>query len=187
MGDVMEDHEQRPLHGMTVIGNKSNGVWSYTLAAEEPTEEQLDELNKLAEQLKVGELMLPDHAVKVGEKWSLDPSVIAIAMAMEFEEFELISGEGYNELKAITEYQGRECAHLLLSVNLKATYIDETMGGLSDIVLTVKGETYRALDTFVDLYSEGEGTMNISRRESDDGMKMNMTGSFKTTETVSGL
>ncbi len=185
LGQRLEEQEAGKLEGIAVLGEKTNGQWSYRFEEGEPTVAQQAELHFLEKWTRAEDMLYPKHPVRVGEQWELEPEIVALWVGSGFTEILDSSGQGFMELVEITRRDGREVARLSFNLDGRVIARDDEAGE-QDVEMVLEGEVFRALDTLEDIHSQAEGRVRIEGKISEQGMEIGMSvdAPLRTTSSV---
>jgi len=138
------------------------------------------ETKSLAERFKPGSDVrtFPDHEVAIGDEWTIDNSAVG-----------KLQGIGKMILKCrfleIVPFQGRECAHLSIEVNM------ESNADRFPLIWAIKGDVYHAIDLqrILSVQMTGPVEMTGSLKSNDITIDLEGigTGDIKMTQTWSKI
>ncbi len=163
-----------------VIVEFSDGKWSATLEAGEPTAEQEKALAKLAKQCSDNNdlAMYGDTPRKPGDQWDADPSTLS-----SFGDAESLEGSFRVEFVEVKEYDGVKCAVLKSVFDLAGRGPEEE--DAPEMTMKMKGEavSYRSLTDLVDLNTEITASL-IIEIEPAPGVSMKIDGPMTMTQKI---
>jgi hypothetical protein len=165
-----------PLQGVAIIAEKVGGVWGFKLETGFASPEQQAKLDRLNEDDndELGKFY-PDHPVKVGDRWPMSQEAIE-KLTGNGDDAKVV-GSGTVELKAITQYDGEECAHILFSFQVTMTSA-RADANKQTMQMTMDGESFLSLETYIDRYVGGKGNLTI-QQGMEDGIELNINGTYE--------
>lgn len=178
-GRTQSNDEQGPLVGIPLIAEKTNGKWTFRLEKGQPTPEQQEELDGLADDKAIDAEIYPDRKIKVGESWSMSPKAIAHLMG---EDTPNASGKGTLTLKDIVEHNGQRCALIELDFEGSGTMTDDS-GVAVQMTMAMKGDIYRSLEMFEDIKADLKGNIDMTSSP-QEGFSMKMGGPLTLTSSI---
>lgn len=165
-----EDEEKHPLLGVAVISEKIDDEWKVRLEEGEPTEAQMEELEKLEEEMAhdEDEAMYGTRPRLVGERWEVDASLIP-----GFDDGE-ITGKMTLEIAGEREFEGQHCAEIKGTMDAVMTMEEEGQ----KLTMKIKGKVlvYRSLEQFTDVKYEVTGEMELKATFAGEGVPVQMEG-----------
>ncbi len=155
--------EKGPLHGLTVVGDKSAARWQFHLAEGKPSKEQSLALDELAGGFE--DELWPARAVRVGESWTVDA-----AAAKRWLGHDLLrsTGQAKLTLRDITQHGGERCARLELHIDARGA-IKDPAGNQMEISMVLEGTLYRSLATHAMVSGQLGGLMILEGSVMEEG------------------
>ncbi|MFC2173101.1 hypothetical protein ACFLU6_10785, partial [Acidobacteriota bacterium] len=186
-GAQEHNSERGILNGVTFIAEKveegewpfKKEKWSFGKKDKKLSKAQLKELNGSWVPPDYGSDFFPDQAIPVGHVWFLSEEEVEYLFESAFDD---VTGTGRLELLRITEREGRQCAVIEESYDLRAKMVEEDLD--LDMALTLSGETFFDLVARHVVYSDHKGPVEIKGFVLDGGKKMHLTITGKGTLTV---
>jgi len=169
-GQDMSEKKPGELEGEVIVSERTGaGKWKHTLVDTKPSDKQKKELDKRVGPENQDDLY-PEGKVKVGHVWTVDAAALQRVFGGSITE---LKGKLKMEFLRVEDVDGEACA--VIEAVGKITGVAKEDEGTLDVELDLKGTTWRALKTGVDVRDEAEGRMKMSGKVEMDGAKVDIT------------
>lgn len=165
-GNEMKETKAGELEGETIISERTGaGKWKHALVDTKPSDKQKKELDK-----RVGpesdDDMYPAGKHKVGHEWTVDAATLQRVFGGSFTD---LKGKLKLKFVKVETIDGQECA--VIESSGKVTGIAKEDEGDLDVELELKGTTWRALKTGIDIKDTATGKLKMSGNVEMGGVK----------------
>jgi hypothetical protein len=168
-GSDMTDKKPGELEGEVIISERTGaGKWKHTLVDTKPSDKQKKELDKRVGPENQDDLY-PGEKVKVGHTWTVDATALQRVFGGSITD---LKGKLKMTFVKVEDVNGEACAVVEAVGSIKGV-AKEDEGNL-DVELDLKGTTWRALKTGVDVKDRAAGTMKMSGKIEMDGAKVDI-------------
>lgn len=168
-GNEMTDSKAGDLEGEVIVSERTGpGKWKHSLVDTKPNDKQKKELNKRVGPENEDDLY-PEGKVKVGHTWTVDASALQRVFGGSITE---LKGKLKMKFAKVEEVDGEECAVIEAAGTIKGV-AHEDEGDL-DVELDLKGTTWRAVKTGLDVKDKASGKMKMAGKIKMDGAEVDI-------------
>lgn len=165
-GNDMKETKAGELEGETIISERTGpGKWKHALVDTKPSAKQKKELDK-----RVGpesdDDIYPAGKHKVGHEWTVDAAALQRIFGGSISD---LKGKLKLKFVKVETIDGQECA--VIEASGKITGIAKEEEGDLEVELELKGTTWRALKTGIDIKDQATGKMKMSGNLEMGGVK----------------
>jgi len=176
-GETERDSEHGPLHGCTVIGQKTGNDWAFQLAKGRPDADQSAALMELGGDYAPA--IYPDRRLRIGESWEVDAAAMRRWLGHD-----LIRSEGRARLtfRGLGKFSGERCAVIDVIIDVVGE-LEDPDGNLLELGIGLEGTIHRSLESHLDLAGTMEGLMILEGELEQNGViaVVKVTGPMKVT------
>lgn len=168
-GADMDDTKDGDLDGEVIVSERTGpGKWKHSLVDTKPSDKQRKELDRRVGPENQDDLY-PAGKVAVGHKWEVDAAALQRVFGGSITD---LKGKLKMSFVKVEEVDGQECAVIQAEGTIKG--IAKADEGDLNVEMDLKGTTWRAVKTGVDVKDKAKGTLKMSGKVDMDGAKIDL-------------
>ena len=147
------DSDLASVESFRVTREQPDSKWEYI--EQELSGLQELELKTIGDMWNEGSHVLyPEEPLEMNQSWSADPKALSYIMSPRLQ---IDNGEVTCRLQDITVHRGERCAEVAIDIDISGVL--KTQGSSTNVQIALKGTIIRSLQSFFDMRTELEGTM----------------------------